>query len=151
MITEKKRNSNGLLSIRSRTVAVMLVLGISSGLATGCGSTKVYSPDKTIEFRGSIYNVSDTRQLSTRMEATTTSGEVIDLRGYDSKQVEAMLQERGPLQVRSMIALDDTDLVFEQKVIEKKRDFEKMQKTLAEAYKDLTSFMADARETQLKL
>jgi hypothetical protein len=141
----------GFAGFRARTIAAMLVVLISTGLATGCGSTKVYSPDKTVEYNGSIYNVSAVKQLSTRLEAVPASGDPIDLRGYDSKKFDALVKEQGPLAVRSIIALDDKDLVYEQKTLQKGGDFSKMQKALGDAYKKLTSFMADAKKTQLKL
>ncbi len=141
----------GFAGLRTRAIASVMVLLVSAGLATGCGSTKVYSPDKTVEYNGSIYNVSEVKQLSTRIEAVPAAGDPINLQGYDRKRFDALVKEQGPLAVRSVIALDDRDLVYEQKTLEKGGDFSKMQKGLADAYKKLTSFMADARKTQLKL
>jgi hypothetical protein len=131
---------------------VAAVIGLLGMLVlTGCGSTKVYNPDKTVEYQGSIYNVSEVKQLSTRMEGVPAAGDAIDLRGYDRKRFDALVKEQGPLMVRTIIALDDKDVIYEQKKIEKGRDFERMQDSLQDAYKNLTRFMADGKKTQLKL
>jgi hypothetical protein len=144
-------NTLAFANLRTRVLAGIVLVVVSATLAAGCGSTKVYSPDKTVEYKGSIYNISEVRQLSTRLEAVPASGGPIDLQGYDSKKFDALVKEQGPLAVRSVIAMDDRDLVYEQKTIQKGGDFSKMQKGLADAYKKLSSFMADARKTQLKL
>jgi hypothetical protein len=134
---------------RLTVAAVIGLLGMF--VLTGCGSTKVYNPDKTVEHQGSIYNVSEVKQLSTRMEGVPAAGDAIDLRGYDRKRFDALVKEQGPLTVRTIIALDDKDVIYEQKKIEKGRDFERMQDSLQDAYKNLTRFMADGKKTQLKL
>ena len=136
-------------SVGVKAAAVIGLLGML--LLTGCGSTKIYTPDKTVEYQGSIYNVSDVKQLSTRMEGVPGSGNAVDLKGYDRKSFDALVKERGPLTVRTIIALDEKDVVYEQKKVEKGRDFERMQESLQDAYKDLTRFMADGNKTQLKL
>lgn len=137
--------------IRTKTVAAVMLVVASAVLATGCGSTKIYTPEKTVEYQGTIYNVSEVKQLSTRVEAVSESGDVIDLKGYDSKRFEALVKERGPLVVRSFISMDDRDMVYEQKSLEKGRDLGRMQDGLNDAYKKLTRFMADADKPQLKL
>ena len=144
-------NTAGSPGLRNRAFAGVLLVITSAALVTGCGSTKVYSPDKTVEYNGSIYNVSEVKQLSTRLETVPASGDAIDLQGYDRKKFDTLVKEKGPLTVRSIIAMDDRDLVYEQKTLEKGSQFEDMQDELKDAYKKLASFMADARKTQLEL
>lgn len=132
--------------------AVQWIIGALGVLAlAACGSTRVYSPDKTVEYQGSIYNVSEIKQLSTRIEAVPSSGEPIDLTGYDSKRFDALVKEQGPVTLRGIISLDDAVLVYQQKQTDKSRDFSRMQDSLQDAYKDLSRFMGDAKKTQLKL
>jgi hypothetical protein len=133
-----------------RTSGVLMLITIL-GLTTACGSAKVYTPRKSLEFGGSIYNVSDVRQISTRLEAVTSTDEVISLDSYDGKQFDALLLEKGSMTVRSLIALDDNVIVYQQQRVERKRDFNRLQDAIKDAYKKLTRFMADARKTQLKL
>lgn len=136
---------------RTSTVAVVTLAVLGAVLLTGCGSTKIYTQDKTVEYQGSIYNVSEARQLSTRVEGTAAVGDVVNLQGYDSKRFEALVKERGPITVSSIISLDDKDIVYEQKQLQKGRDFSRMQESLQDAYEDLARFMADGKKTQLKL
>lgn len=138
-------------SSRARVTVAAVIGLLGMFVLTGCGSTKVYNPDKTVEYQGSIYNVSEVKQLSTRMEGVPAAGDAIDLRGYDRKRFDALIKDAGPLTVRTIIALDDKDVIYEQKKIEKGRDFERMQESLQDAYKNLTRFMADGKKTQLKL
>lgn len=136
---------------RTSTVAGVTLAVIGAFLLTGCGSTKIYTPDKTVEYQGSIYNVSEAKQLSTRVEGAAAAGDVVNLKGYDSKRFEALVKERGPITVSSIISLDDKDIVYEQKQLQKGRDFVRMQESLQDAYEDLARFMADGKKTQLKL
>jgi len=144
---------HALLSHKSaaRRITGMLLAIATLGLTTGCGSTKVYTPEKSVEFSGSIYNVSDVRQISTRLEGVTAGNDVISLDSYNGKQFEALLLEKGPVTVRSVIALDDKEIVYQQQQVDRKRDFDRMQDAIKGAYKNLTRFMADPRKTQLKL
>jgi hypothetical protein len=130
-------------------VAILVVLGVLP--LAGCGSTKVYTTDKTVEYQGSIYNVSEVKQLSTRVVAEPSAGDEIDLTGYDSKRFDALVKEQGPMVVRTIIALDDRAVVYEQKQIEKGHDLSRMQKSLQSAYQELSRFMGDGKKTQLKL
>ena len=46
----------------------------------GCGGTKVYTADKTITYRDSMYNMSNVQKITAREEALLPSGEVVNLR-----------------------------------------------------------------------
>jgi len=142
-------NSAEAALARISALAFLVVLGVFA--LAGCGSTKVYTSDKTVEYQGSIYNVSDVKQLSTRVEAVPSSGDAIDLKGYDSKRFDALVEEKGPMVVRTIISLDDTAVVYQQKQIDRSRDFTRMKESLQDAYEDLSRFMADGKKTQLKL
>ena len=136
---------------RARNIAGLPLLIIGAVLATGCGSTKVYSPDKTMVYKSAIYNLSDVKTLSTRLETVPASGDPVDLRGYDSKRFDALVKETGPVVVRSLILLDDAEIVYQQNTLAKGREFTRMRDSLSDVQKELTQFMGDARKTQLKL
>jgi hypothetical protein len=145
------RLSHGLPKTRTAIVAAACLVLASGLLASGCGSTKVYTADKTVQHRGTIYNVSEVKRLSSRLETVPADGNPVDLTNYDSKKFDALVKEQGPTGVRSLIVLDDGELVYEQKTLEKGRDFERMQDELADAFKKVSRFMADAKKTQLEL
>jgi hypothetical protein len=132
-------------------IAASCLILASGVLASGCGSTKVYTADKTVGYNGTIYNVSQTKRLSSRLETVAATGAPVDLTGYDAKKFQALVDEQGPVAVRSLIVMDDSELVYEQKTLEKGRDFERMQDALADAFKKVSRFMADAKKTQLTL
>jgi hypothetical protein len=134
-----------------RYIAVLMFLMICAVLIAGCGSTKVYTPDKTVVYKDAIYNMSDVKKLSTRLETVPSSGDPIDLRGYDSKRFDALVKEAGPVEVRSIILLDDAEMVYQQGTLAKGRDFSRMKDALSDVQKELTKFMGDGKKTQLKL
>ncbi len=136
---------------RATLIAAACLVLASGVFATGCGSTTVYSADKTVQYKGTIYNVSEVKRLSSRLETVPASGEAVDLTGYDAKKFDALVKDQGPVAVRSMIMLDDGELVVAEQTVKKGRDFERMQDDLADAFKKLTRFMADAKKTQLAL
>lgn len=147
-MTTKMINRARLMTTTTAAACLVLASGL---LATGCGSTKVYTADKTVQYRGTIYNVSEAKRLSSRLETVPAMGNPIDLTGYDGKKFDALVKAQGPVAVRSLIVLDEGELVYEQKTLEKGRDFERMQDNLADAFKKLSRFMADAKATQLTL
>lgn len=130
--------------------AACMVLAIGL-LVAGCGSTRVYTADKSVQYRGTIYNVSEVKRLSSRIETVPASGAPVDLMGSDRKTFDAMVKEQGPVTVRSLIVLDDGEMVYEQKTLERGRDFERMQSDLADVFKKISRFMADGQKTQLRL
>ena len=60
----------------SRRLGVFLLAVIMLSLA-GCGRTKVYTADKTVVYRDSIYNMSTVKKIGAREEARTPAGEVV--------------------------------------------------------------------------
>lgn len=135
---------------KTMIAAACVVLAVGLMLA-GCGSTKVYTADKSVQYRGTIYNVSEVKRLSSRLETVPASGEPFELTGSDRRQFDALVKEQGPVTVRSLIVLDDGEMLFEQKTLESGREFERMQSDLVDVFKKISRFMADAQKTQLRL
>ena len=130
--------------------------GIAFGLAlavglTACGSTKVYTADKTIVHGGTLYNVSSVKAISTAVRGHTVGGDVINLKGADKKTFSSFVAEDGPLSVETLIMLDDRELLYERRNIKSSSDFQKMTKRLNSAASNINKFMAHKKKTQLKL
>lgn len=141
-------------TVHSKRVARFAAAVISLAavlVVSGCGSTKVVTADKTFTYEGSLYNVSEVRQLTTRLEGETAAGEAIDLAGYNRKQFEELAKQQGPVKVTSVIMLDDLRVPYQQKSTESGRDLDRMRDNVADAYRDLQRFIADPKKTQLKL
>lgn len=145
------RLSSGQSKTSKAMIAAVCLVLASGLLATGCGSTKVYTADKTVQHKGTIYNVSGVKRLSSRLETVPAAGSPVDVTSYDAKKFDALVKEQGPAVVRALIVLDDGELVYQEKTLEKGRDLKRMQDDLADAFKKVSRFMGDAKKTQLTL
>jgi hypothetical protein len=133
-----------------RPMALVLMSLLLTGLAA-CGGTKVYTIDKTVVHQGNIYNLSNVQRIGSRIEGTMPDGGSIDMAGMDKKGLNAALDENEHLMVTTVIELDDRDMVYERRRVEKYSDYSKMVKDFESAQKKISKFMADKKKTQLKL
>lgn len=117
----------------------------------GCGSTKVYTADKTIVYRDTIYNMSSVKQIGSREEAKLANGDVVNLRGKDRKEIEALIKENGKTMVSMIIELDDQEMVYLRANVDRYSEYSRMQSRFESAQKSITKFMGDKKSTQLKL
>jgi hypothetical protein len=145
---------NSSMEFRSSTqlkwVAILLMSTIMLSLV-GCGSTKVYTADKTIVHRDSIYNVSNVKVFSAKTEGVISETETINLKGADKKRINALLDANDTILVRQVINLDDQELVYQAKRIKSYSEFSKMNKQFSSANSTITKFLANKKKTQLKL
>jgi len=120
-------------------------------LLTACGSTKVYNNDKTVVYNGSVYNVSNARQISSNITGKLADDSVVNLKGADKKKVEGLIKENGSVYVRMAFGLDDQEMLYRAKSVDKWSDYNRMQKDFEKAGKQITSLMGDKKKMQLKL
>lgn len=132
-------------------LATTLVMAGLVTVLSGCGSTKVYTADKTVTYNGALYNMGNVQRIAPSIEGQLPDGSTRDMRGMDKKAVESLLKEQSPLTVTTAVALDDQKMVYERKSVKKYSDYSKMAKNLDGAMKDINKFMADKKKTQLKL
>ena len=125
------------------TLAVIVVVG--------CGSTKVYNTDKTVIFKGSMYNISNVTEYSSKMEAKTSAGDAVDLTRYDKTRFNAFVAEEGTVMVQSLILMDDRTIVYQSATPKKYSEFDRMRKSLDSAMGRIAKFMKDKKKTQLNL
>jgi len=127
-------------------VSIMTVVFLSS-----CGGTKVYNNDKTIVYRDTIYNVSKVRQINTSISGKLSDDSMINLKGADKKKVESLIKENNSVYVRMAFNLDDQEMLYRAKSVDRWSDYSRMQKDFEKAGKQITSLLGDKKKMQLKL
>jgi len=118
---------------------------------SGCGSTKVYTANKTIVYGGDLYNMATVQRIGSRVDGALPGGDVVNMRSLDKKGVEGLLKEHSSLMVSTIVEMDSQEMVYERRNITRYSDFSKMTKNLDSALSKINKFMADKKSTQLKL
>ena len=136
--------------IHAFRVAGILAAVLCALLLSGCGSTKVYTADKTLVYKDSLYNLSSVRTFSSAIRTREGTNPPVDVRNTDKKGW-GEITSGGPVQVESVIVMDDQELVYERRTISRWSDFDRMRKNIDRASRDISKFMADKKKTQLKL
>ena len=134
-----------------RKLMVLTVILISVITLTACGSTKVYNEQKTIVYKGSMYNVSNVVKISSRIDGTLPDGEKVEFGSLDKDTFKSLYGDKLPIQAKGVIELDDTELVYTEGQIKSYSDLQKMQKKLQGALKDITKFMKKTGKAQMEL
>jgi len=135
--------------LSNRTAIVLL--GFCMALLIGCGGTKVYTVDKTITYRDAMYNMSTVQKISGREEAKLKDGSVVNIRNKDKKAMQAMFKENGEMLISMIVDMDQQEMVYLRQNVDSYSDYSRMKKKFEGAMKDITKFMGDKKDTQLKL
>ena len=143
------RSSLSIFSLARRS-GIFLLLVVMLSLS-GCGSTKVYTANKTIVYDGDIYNMSTVQRIGSRVEGLLPSGDLINMRSLDKKEVEGLLKEHSSMIVTTIVEMDSQEMTYERRRITRYSDFSKMMKNFDKALDDVRKFMANKKSTQLKL
>jgi hypothetical protein len=133
-----------------RLVSVILLSALLSLLAA-CGSTKVYTADKTVVHKGSIYNLGNVSKIGTRIDGQLPDGEVVSMTNMDRKEVESLLDEHDEILVSTVFDLDEQEMVYQRVRVDSWRSYSQVVSSFESASKKMTRFMADKKDTQLKL
>ena len=133
-----------------KNIATLLLLTVIFTLS-GCGSTKVYTADKTMVYKTDLYNLANVQRLGSKIEGTMPDGEKVNMLEMDKKAVNNLFDKHDSLVVKTAITMDDQELVYQNVRISKYSDFSKMVKNQESAMKKINKFMADKKKTQLKL
>ncbi len=145
-------NSAGKISVFSiiwRSGAFLALVAML--FLAGCGSTKVYTANKTIVYGGDLYNMTTVQRIGSRVDGTPADGEMINMRTLDKKEVEALLKEHSSLVVSAIIEMDSQEMVYRHGRITKYSQYSSMMKSFDRALNDINKFMANKKSTQLKL
>ena len=133
-----------------RIVALLLLAAIVA--LPGCGSTtKVYTNDKTLVYRGDLYNLSNVQRLGSRVEGTLPNGDKVNMKQMDKKEINKLLDEHESFVVTTYVEMDDKEMVFQNSRVDSYSDVSKMTKNIDSAMSKIQKFMANKKSTQLKL
>lgn len=130
---------------------VVFLLAVSILSMAGCGSTKVYTAQKSIVYRGEIYNLGNIQKVGSRVEGKLPNGDVVNMRGMDKKAVEALLKESSPVTVSAIVDMDQQEMVYRRGPVTKYSEYSSMMKSFDGAMNNISKFMGDKKKTQLKL
>jgi hypothetical protein len=142
-LTDSRFSLNGWTGVLL-LFAIMLSIG-------ACGSTKVYTAQKTVVYNGSLYNMANVQKLSNSVIGTKANGDTVNMRSMDKKAVEALLKQESSIVVKTSIQMDTQELVYQNARVSKYSDYSKMVSRFDGALKNISKFMADKKKTQLKL
>ena len=103
--------------IHAKRLAVCL-LAVCILSLMGCGSTtKVYNTDKTILYKGDLYNMRNVQRISPQVNGKLPNGDVKDMKGMDKKAIQALLDESSPIMVSMIVEMDSKEMVYERKSV----------------------------------
>ena len=146
-----KLTGNQKAGTESGRILVLAVSVLTIFFLTACGSTKVYNNDKTVVYNGSVYNVSNAKQISSNITGKLSDDSVVNLKGADKKKIEGLIKENGSIYVRMAFGLDEQEMLYRAKSVDRWSDYNRMQKDFEKAGKQITSLMGDKKKMQLKL
>jgi len=128
-----------------------LFLLLLTVVLAACGGTKVYDTSKTIVYNGSIYQVTDVKQISNRVEAVLGDDNVVNLKNKSRDEVTAMIKENKPLFVRMAFDMDEQELVYAANDVNSWRDYNRLLGRFEDAGDDIAKLMSEKKTEQLKL
>jgi hypothetical protein len=134
----------------TRAVSIVALLWAVLNLAA-CGSTKVYTADKTVVYQESVYNVSNVKVFTRKSYGVLADQTRVDLMNAEEQGFNELLVSSPGIEVRHVFMLDDLELVYQQGTVSSWKEFRKLDKRFDSASKDLNKFLADSKKTQLKL
>jgi hypothetical protein len=135
-------------NIRGVTALVLLACIIA---LPGCGSTKVYTADKTLLYGDNLYNLANVQRLGSRVEAKLSNDEIISAAHLEKKEVKDLLDEHSTLLITTYIEMDEMHIIYQNVRIKKYSDYSKVIRNQESAMSKVNKFMADKKQTQLKL
>lgn len=139
------------MSIRPKIAGSPLVALFATFVLAGCGGTKVYDTSKTIVYNDSIYQVTDVKQISTKIEGVTQDKQTINLKNKPKGEISDLIGENDPLFVRMAFQLDDQELIYSADDVSSYRDYNRMLSRFEDAGDDIAKLMAENKTKQLKL
>ena len=120
-------------------------------MLTACGGTKVYESTKTVVYRGSIYNLTETRTVTRNITGKPENGQQVSLGNTDKKAFSALVKESGPVYVRMSFLFDDVEMLYRADTIDSWQKFSSMQKDFDRAGDRIAKLMKEQKSAQIEL
>jgi len=133
---------------RVSRLALLLMMVV---IVSACGGTKVYDTSKTIVYKGSIYQVTDVKQISNEIEAVKADKTTVNMKNMSKQQATDLINENKPLMVRMSFQMDEQELVYVATTVNSYRDYDKLLGRFDNAGDDIAKLMAEKKTDQLKL
>jgi hypothetical protein len=146
MATSTPRSARPLKLVALAFVCLALVLG-----ASGCGSTKVSTAQKSIAYKDRIYNISLVREVRGVREVILPGGETRNLNSLGDRARRDLFDEYDEFRVRMRVLFDDTELMYFDRSVRNRRDLNALERRFDGAMEEIRRFMANRRQTQLEL
>jgi|TARA_R110002124_G_scaffold195899_4_gene362948 hypothetical protein len=118
---------------------------------SACGSTKVYTSDKTMTYNGTMYNLTRVEQLGTRTDVALPTGVAVNNTPLDKDTIKDLLKAHDTLSVTTLFLLDEREMVYTRQDIDSYSDYSKQIKQFEKAQKRIANFMSEPKSTQLNL
>ena len=129
-------------------VAVVLALMLSIG---ACGSTKVYTADKTIVYNGDLYNMSNVQKIGSSIEGTLANGDTVDMKSMNKNALQDLFKKESSVAVKAVVTMDQQQMIYRNGQVSSYSNYSKLVKSFDSAMNNINKFMADKKKTQLKL
>jgi len=130
---------------------MLALVAVGLLFVAGCGSTKVYTADKTIVYNGNLYNMNNVQRIGSRIDGSLPDGSTVNMKNLDKKGVQALFKQHSEIMVSTIVEMDDEEMIYQRIRVKKDSDYNKMVKRFDGALNDISKFMADKKKTQLKL
>jgi outer membrane murein-binding lipoprotein Lpp len=125
---------------------------LSMLLLAGCiSSSRVYNNDKTIVYKGSMYNMANVKQINTVITGVKDGDREIDLKNTDKKQFNAILDQEKSLYVKMAFQFDDQEMLYRANTVKSWNEFSKMKSSFKSAGDKISKLMSNKKQLQLKL
>ena len=143
--------SPGTVAVNIKRIAILLLLAGIVALPGCFSSSKVYTNDKTLVYKGDLYNLANVQKLGSRVEGTLPNGDKVNMKQMDKKEINRLLDEHESFQVTSFVEMDDREMVYESRRVDSYSDVSKITKNIESAMSKIQKFMANKKSRQLKL
>jgi len=147
----KATNASKGITRFGRTL-VLAASVLSMLLLAGCiSSSRVYNNDKNIVYNGTMYNMSNVKQIKSDIIGTLHGDEKMDLKNVTKKEFQGFLDQEDEIYVRMSFHFDDQEMLYRASNVKKWSEFTKMKSRFESAGNSISKLMANKKKIQLKL